>query len=346
MMAFVTPRGRGFTLLEMLLVVFILSTLALTTLAFVDNQDDQFRFEDSRRRLEMIWRAIVGDTEPVYGGQVLVSGYVADNGDLPMDMTGLTGTAPAHFALSGLQSPRFDPTPEELTGLDSGAEVIPLDDAAEKLEKGWRPGYLRLPPGDPAFTDGWGFAWLFDASVPDTRVLGSQGKDNAPGGDGYKADMTSQVLPAHWSVDIAGLSVYLRTTEDLYLPSPAVIRVSMLVFINTGSGPRWLRLTTDGLNCLDGDGNGSVDHDADKDTPELPCPNGQRLSFLAHTSRQSGTRIPVGRHLLVVVQDDDGDMYTSDDSPQLNFLSGPARRITRPVQCYPAGCHIETLVLR
>ena len=59
----VLPAGRrqgtesGFTLLELMLVVFILSALALTASAFVDNHDDQFRFEDTRRRVPSIDRA-------------------------------------------------------------------------------------------------------------------------------------------------------------------------------------------------------------------------------------------------------------------------------------------------
>ena len=73
----------GFTLVELLVVVFILSTLALTGLALTETADSQLRFEDTQARLRALKRAVIGDTEPVFDGRRLLSGFVVDNGLLP-----------------------------------------------------------------------------------------------------------------------------------------------------------------------------------------------------------------------------------------------------------------------
>ena len=74
-------KGRGFTLLEMVLVVFILGILATIPLTFIENENGQRRYEQSRQTMSSIREAIV--KERTYRGQPLISGFVADNGRLP-----------------------------------------------------------------------------------------------------------------------------------------------------------------------------------------------------------------------------------------------------------------------
>ena len=74
-------KVRGFTLLEMVLVVFILGILATIPLTFIENEDGQRRYEQSRQAMNSIREAIV--KERTYRGQPLISGFVADNGRLP-----------------------------------------------------------------------------------------------------------------------------------------------------------------------------------------------------------------------------------------------------------------------
>ena len=74
-------KVRGFTLLEMVLVVFILGILATIPLTFIENEDGQRRYEQSRQTMSSIREAIV--KERTYRGQPLISGFVADNGRLP-----------------------------------------------------------------------------------------------------------------------------------------------------------------------------------------------------------------------------------------------------------------------
>jgi hypothetical protein len=62
-------------------VVFILGILATIPLTFIENEDGQRRYEQSRQAMNSIREAIV--KERTYRGQPLISGFVADNGRLP-----------------------------------------------------------------------------------------------------------------------------------------------------------------------------------------------------------------------------------------------------------------------
>ena len=79
----------GFTLLELLLVVAILSALALGTISLIDETDEQLRFDDSKTRLKQIREAIIGDLSSHIASPPSVSGFVADIGRLPNNVSEL-----------------------------------------------------------------------------------------------------------------------------------------------------------------------------------------------------------------------------------------------------------------
>lgn len=128
---------HGLTLLEMLVVVFILSAIALMTLSFTNNADDQFRYEDTRTRLLKINRAIVGSQEPVFESQSLLSGFVVDNGILPANLQGLV-QKPAGFDDFGPKNPIFDPLPDVQGLNDGGVGIVTLNSTQEIIYKGHR----------------------------------------------------------------------------------------------------------------------------------------------------------------------------------------------------------------
>lgn len=162
----------GFTLVEVLLVLLLLSSLALVTVLFVDNADDQVRFEQTRSRLEQIRRAIVGDTSRTLNGEPVISGFVADMGRLPENLSEL------------IEAPQGS----EWKALDFDKDV--LSGVTGMLYGGWRGPYLDgIQESDVAgvsgvratLRDGWGnlsqketegekddnFGWLFQLTKKD-----------------------------------------------------------------------------------------------------------------------------------------------------------------------------------
>lgn len=181
-----TNRRRGLTLLELLLVVFILALVAASAVAIADRADEQFRYEETRSRLKQIRTAVVGENEPVYNGRKHLTGFVADMGSLPQNMMELVygvqdngdGADKEFPSFGQMPFTLFDPTPDPNTGLnnDDGDEIF-LTAPEHLLSKGfrgvpvvgppahYRGAYLQLPAGrgkfyyDPdadKFRDGWG----------------------------------------------------------------------------------------------------------------------------------------------------------------------------------------------
>lgn len=175
---------RGFTLLELLVVVFILSAIALMTVSFTGNADDQFRYEDTQTRLDQIRSAAVGQPDRTVNGVPVVSGFLTDIGRLPDDLRDL------------VENPQVGspPTPKYPAW---------SFDAATNSWAGWRGPYvstLTRRDGIRIFSDGWGltdtnpplYGWgtvaVNQASGTMTvQSLGADGDSAAPE-DGYAAD--------------------------------------------------------------------------------------------------------------------------------------------------------------
>lgn len=163
----------GFTLVELLLVILILSSLALVTTFMVDNMNEQFRFDQTKSRLEQIRRAIIGDSARTLNGQPEISGFVADMGRLPVSLSELIEAPADEDQLWGEQ------------------EVTLSGTIVGYLYGGWRGPYLETLPesesGKKAFRDGWGnpdmpgnednYGWEFSglSGVVAVRSLGADG---------------------------------------------------------------------------------------------------------------------------------------------------------------------------
>ncbi len=178
----IAQRSRGgLTLLEMLLVLFILSAIAYSTVSLTDRLDLQSRFDDTAVRLKNIRRAVVGDPNREANNSPIVSGFVADLGRLPNNL-------------------------QEL--VEQGSMPSWQLDATSNQWFGWRGPYLdtirEMQSGLKAFRDGWGnidpipvndalnFGWnVIVESSPGELVVQSYGSDGLAGaapGDVYAAD--------------------------------------------------------------------------------------------------------------------------------------------------------------
>ena len=324
-------RARGFTLIELLVVVAILSAAALLALGSVDTDRAQLRYGETRNRLALLERAVLGRLGPP--DTTLLGGFVADNGALPTDVATLLDAG--SFASQAVLAPVFDPQPDTATCANNGGGETTLSDAGAALVKGHRGNYLGGAAGNGVFRDGWGnensdadadalnFGWAvaYNASQ-ESLTLASLGADNQSGGDDYAADQVTTLLATDWLLPIGGWTVRVFNYTGADIPARKM-HASLLVFANDASGGRWRRYSTAAATlCLDGTGDGLVGG--------APCAQSATLSFSAgcHPGDTSTGhhRIPHGRHLLVLVDDNDATPWTADDA--VVFASSPA---TRPI---------------
>lgn len=222
-----TDSRFGFTLLELLVVVFILCTLALGAVSLVDSTDHGVRDDVTRSRLASIRTAVMN--------------YVADLGTLPENVDALVRT-PAGAQAFGFTQPDLFGSTVSLPG----------------LPKGWRGPYLELPPrtalDDACFRDGWGNVSRDIAGNPDTaadaldhgwshldptadpfviRSLGADGLVGDAGETEFDGDIAIAVPSSAWTVDLSGWSVEVRNASA----TDRELAVAILVF--RGS---WTRL--------------------------------------------------------------------------------------------------------
>ncbi|MDR1728115.1 MAG: prepilin-type N-terminal cleavage/methylation domain-containing protein [Acidobacteriota bacterium] len=181
----------GFTLLELLVAVVLLSAMAWMTLGLVADDVNQARYEDTRNRLRAIRAAVLGSPALMENG--LVGGFVADNGRLPSSIAELSGVAEA-LEPFGPKAPVFDPTPDA-KGFDNGDEpgeeeadkVVELGGARQLLMKGHRGFYLD----GGAYRDGWGNRSSFISpgvscpSPPGVAFSDDDGHESDDGDDNY-----------------------------------------------------------------------------------------------------------------------------------------------------------------
>lgn len=134
----------GFSLLEMLIVVGIMSAAAYVALDTVESNTGQRRYELTELRAQKIRRAIVGDPNLVVNGSPAVFGFVADVGRLPDCLEALI-----------TQDPDCNGNGTEDSG-DIPSVDAPLDfsEHVSDLSFGWRGPYLTA--GKSGLADGWG----------------------------------------------------------------------------------------------------------------------------------------------------------------------------------------------
>ncbi len=217
---------QGFTLVELLLVILVLSSLALATTFLVDGIGNQSRFDETKTRLQQIRQAIIGDTRRTLNGQPELRGYVADMGRLPVDLTELI----------------------EIGGQDAwGLSAVIASDLSPvvtiSLNAGWRGPYLDTLPdsdGTRRFRDGWGngdlssvnYGWSFGVDISGVSgiTVQSYGADGLSGvttpGAVFEEDYPATgnlIEPNDYVVSLANINVQLdqpitvAPSEDLVL---------------------------------------------------------------------------------------------------------------------------------
>ena len=171
------PR-QAFTLLELLIVVAILSTLAFGAVSLVDESDEHARFGDSKTRLFKLREGIIGEPSALLNRPPIIQGYVADMGRLPN-------------TISELVNQGSQPSWNYYTNANIWA--------------GWRGPYLHTSAenlGLKVYSDGWGntgdtnnFGWRFEVNQNVGTILAqSYGADGLAGGTSFDTDYPSSGL--------------------------------------------------------------------------------------------------------------------------------------------------------
>lgn len=143
------PR-RGFTLLELVIVLAILAVVTAVATREVGHVQDQRRFEVSQAGLESLRNAVLGSPlEATADGAQQTVNFLADMGRLPRT-AGAT-----NLNLSELWS---NPgVPFDMRPAVSGSGVpVGEEDPQVLVPGGWRGPYIRLPLGVETLRDGWG----------------------------------------------------------------------------------------------------------------------------------------------------------------------------------------------
>jgi prepilin-type N-terminal cleavage/methylation domain-containing protein len=194
-------HAHGFSLLEMLLVLFLMALMASAGLMLTEGVEDQAKYDETKRRMELIRKAIVGDPTRTVNGSPEISGFVADMGRLPGCL--------AELLQSGTEkTPVTDPRTFE-SPCDNTVTVTEWHlDAGTGIASGWRGPYLQVMPdrdGVRRFRDGYGnddnsenFGWNYsDAdSVIRVQSAGMNGSfDESVYIDDYPAGATISAVP-------------------------------------------------------------------------------------------------------------------------------------------------------
>ena len=155
-------NNKGFTLIELIMIIILLGILSATAVVLVGNVLEQQKFDETLKEMDELKSAIAGNPDLIESGVRSSFGYIGDMGALPANLNGLV-TNPA--ACSWIT----DTSLGGGTNLGTGA--------------GWRGPYIEDKQDDSgnylALLDGWGNAYQYSSG---TGEITSYGPNGASGG--------------------------------------------------------------------------------------------------------------------------------------------------------------------
>ncbi len=166
---------RGFTVLEMIVVIAVIGLVTSLTTDYMMNEGNQKRFELTQDRIKQIQYALVGDSSRTINGQPALSGYLADTGVMPKYIRDLVSNGYCT---------------DDATQIDRAS--CEAASAEWRETENWKGPYLQASSYEdikiseeafvtiPVFRDGWGnrnadsdylnFGWAFDPQFENRAV--------------------------------------------------------------------------------------------------------------------------------------------------------------------------------
>tara|TARA_Y100000782_G_scaffold54310_1_gene60400 strand:- start:4138 stop:5148 length:1011 start_codon:yes stop_codon:yes gene_type:complete len=221
-------KQKGFTLLELVLVMLIIGLVASTPLVFIDNQDNQFRYNETLDKMTLIERAVL--QQNIYRNQPILSGFVVDNGVLPPASGTATQDASELFPLIKKDGAwNIDSSNDwESWGMKtphvkvSGGSPIVL--ASHQQLKGYRGSYLSDGlDSSGEFLDSWGLGFEVSNAADEYsfNYKGDDGAHPAP----YDVPVSGAIAALDWRVPLNQIDIQLtNNTGETQIVAVAVFQ--------------------------------------------------------------------------------------------------------------------------
>ncbi len=315
-----TYHQYGFTLLELVLVLFILAILTTTGLTFIENEDSQLRLDESLNKLDLITDALL--KERVHRNSTVYAGFVTDNGSVPpdSDLNALTASDTTWSLDTGNEWISYSVITPYYYNIDGVGVTQQLDDTNNpefNLYKGFRGPYLTAGVDtNGEFRDGWGQQYTVFASA------GGHSFDYTFEGDGaavpnsfFGSEITRSLAEDEWTIAPSALNITINNNSG----ANDNVNLAVVVFINdavANEEDRWVTFHFDANETIN-DGNNFNSAAA---TWEV---NGNTLT--------AADRVPAGEHLVLLI---DGDITGGaidgvaeiDDSLRFTVFAGAANQ--------------------
>jgi prepilin-type N-terminal cleavage/methylation domain-containing protein len=189
----------GFTLIEVILVIVLMGLLAAVAVNVITNAASQARFDETKKEMEGLKMAFIGNPELINEGIRSDFGFVGDIGRLPNSLDELVtqGGLPAWDSATGM---------------------------------GWHGPYVKVnfqENPDDYKKDAWGNDYTYTSA---SGVITTLGADGAAGGSGFDADFSTNDLTSPTNERVGTITGRITDTLGNPLANTASVTVTVRAY--------------------------------------------------------------------------------------------------------------------